>query len=61
MTINEACMMANATHPAIGVLCRNGNPMFYVTLTDPTVGTFTVEHDSDPAELAAYLPKPTKA
>jgi hypothetical protein len=61
MTMNEACLLAAATHPLIGVLCRNGKPMFYVTLTDPTVGTFTVEHGSDPSELAAYLPKPTEA
>lgn len=57
MTINEACNLAAATHSAIGVLCRDGSPVFYVTLTCETVGTFTVEHASDPAELAAYLPK----
>ncbi len=61
MTMNEACLLASATHAAIGVLCRNGAPVFYVTLTDPTVGAFTVEHASDPAELAAYLPKPKGA
>lgn len=61
MTMHEACLLAAATHAAIGVLCRNGVPVFYVTLTDSTIGTLTVEHPSDPAELAAYLPKPTGA
>jgi hypothetical protein len=60
MTMTEACLLAAATHAAIGVLCRNGAPVFYITLTDPTVGAFTVEH-TDPAELAAYLPKPKGA
>lgn len=55
-TMSNAQRLAASIHPAIGVLCRNGAPMFYIVLYDSQVGTFTVEHQ-DPYELAAYLPR----
>ena len=53
-TMSNAQRLAASIHSAIGVLCRNGAPMFYIVLDDSQVGTFTVEHQ-DPHELAAYL------
>jgi hypothetical protein len=53
--MTNAQRLAASIHPSIGVLCRDGAPMFYICLTDPEVGVFTVEY-TDPAELAAYLP-----
>jgi hypothetical protein len=61
--LNSACTLAAATHRDIGVLMREGQPVFYAMLDNRDMSAhgfgddfIRVEH-SDIEEVLAYLPK----
>jgi hypothetical protein len=60
-TMTTAQTLAAATHPAIGVLCRDGQPVFYAMLDNREssrhgIGPdFVMAQHRDIAEVLAFL------